>query len=202
MIIPEEYSDCNGSIVLYLHICLAGVTCVDERKRLLGEWLHTTRANWPAEESLWRVHFQVELQRLNPSSTKVVNYVDQSNRIDAKNSVISANQGSGSSFFATHSEIISSIKNSERMDSELRSALLDVLESLKDSSIGDADKSDAAEQLGKVKDVLEQETPDPSLLKRYWDRVWSVVGGAVDIAPKVLKLGTLLASSFGIEVPL
>lgn len=169
---------------------------IDKRPVALKDWLQSANKECPEEERLWYTLYQGILSRLAEQSNRAIYVNSNSNNDNSVNvtndgGIVSGNFGSGN-FVDTHNHVVSRIEKSEGLSSDLATALVEVMDAVKDSSMDEDDKVDAAEQMEKLRGELTNQSPNESRLKKYFSRVWQVAAGFASVVKTLTTLGGLI----------
>ena len=105
-----------------------------------------------------------------------------------------ANVGQKSIFKDVKVEQVSSIQKSQ-LDDSMKDVLLAALDEIEASDLSDDDKQDVAKNVAEVGKAAEKQ--ETSLVKRYWERIFQVVGEISEKLPKITTLGKLLQETCG-----
>lgn len=183
-----------AGVVLPRDISRAAITCASLR-RALHDLSHPEESGSLAATlmSAGKYKFDPSILRGVPKGTGVqVTFVagdqhvgDQFNMRDN----IAGAVGRGAAVTARDIAVYKSeVEQSAHIDMELKQKLIQARDEIEKSGLPDGEKQDASDSLKKLTAELDKPTRDPSLVKRYWNRV-------KEVAPTV---ASLLASAVSI----
>lgn len=89
------------------------------------------------------------------------------------------------------------VDQSSGLDDDLKRALKDARDALEGLNLGDTDKEDATEDLGKLTAELEKSEKDHRLVQRYWNRIKEIAPPVAAILSSAVSIAKLLGGSGG-----
>jgi hypothetical protein len=99
-----------------------------------------------------------------------------SDRIEIKGDAIGSAVGAGARVRARDISVYKqTVDQSSNIDDELKRLLKEARDAIELAELGEADKADATEDLGKLTAELEKAEKDPGLVGRYFNRIKEVV---------------------------
>lgn len=96
-------------------------------------------------------------------------------KIEIKGDAIGSAVGTGASVLARDIQVFKhAVDQSSGLDDELKLVLKEAREALEQADLSPTDKTDVAENLGKLTAELEKPDKDTGLVQRYWGRIKEV----------------------------
>lgn len=88
------------------------------------------------------------------------------------------------------------VDGSSTMADDVKAAFKEALDEVERLNLGDEDKSDALDDMKKLRAELDRASSNPTRIKKFWHRVTETVGALAEAAGPIATLGRKISSTF------
>ncbi len=91
----------------------------------------------------------------------------------------------------------SMVDNSTRLTQELKAKLKEAREAVERSLLGDGDKKDVLDDLGKLTEEMEKPTPEPGRVVRFFTRIKEIAPSVATILSSTATIAKVIGTATG-----